>query len=100
MWSREVHLHKDVVKHTKCTIITNLPSTFIKASFCNDFALINGYEDGKSVKGNAHQVRGASRGSVLCDLVPTEADVRSCSARTRAARNYVTVVATILELNI
>ena len=79
----------------ECTIITNLSSTFIQASFCNDFALINGYEDGKSVKSNAHQVRGASRGSVLCDLVPTEADVRSCGARTRATRNDVIVVATM-----
>ena len=83
--------------HTKCTIITNLSSTFIQASFCNDCALINGYEDGKPVKGNAHQVRGAGRGSVLCDLVPAEADVRSCGARTRAARNDVVVVATILR---
>ena len=100
MWSREVHLRKDVVKQTKCIIITDLSSTFIQANFCNYFALINGYEDGKPVKGNTHQVRCASRGSVLCDLVPAEADVRSCRARTRAARNDVIVVATILEVNI
>ena len=100
MWSRKLHLNSGVVRHTKCKIITNLSSTYIHAAFCNDFSGINGYKDWKPVKGNAHQVRGALGRSVLRDLVPSEADVRSCSTRTRAARNDVIMVATMLEVNI
>ena len=79
--------------------LTNLSSAYIQAGFCNDFAGINGYKDGKPIKGNANQVRGASRRCVLRDLVPTEADVRSCRAWTCAARNAVVVVAKILKVN-